>query len=75
MTSQQKDLVRELRGEHCAPCGGPKKSRQTFCRACYFRLPPALRKALYTPLGDGYERHYEAARKFLDVTSKGGRRC
>ncbi len=57
-------LVSELNGRECR-CGHPKKARQTFCRDCYYRLPRAMRQALYDLVGNGYEEAYEQAAGFL----------
>lgn len=54
------DLVNELEGTVC-PCGGPKASRNTFCRTCYFTLPYDMRQALYRRIGEGYQEAYAAA--------------
>lgn len=53
-------LMRELAGNICH-CGKPKVPRQTFCRSCYYRLPAAMRAALYRRMGEGYEEAYAAA--------------
>jgi hypothetical protein len=57
---QQLLLIGELRGKTCR-CGKRKASGETFCRDCYFRLPPRMRQALYRGLGNGYEEAYTAA--------------
>lgn len=62
------DLLRELAGRNCQ-CGRIKKARQTFCQRCYFRLPPAMRHALYDRIGEGYEAAYQRAVDYL--ASKG----
>ena len=56
--------VKELQGTVCF-CGATKQSMQTFCKADYYRLPPAKRQALYNRIGQGYEEAYHAARRFL----------
>jgi hypothetical protein len=61
-------LVRELRSSNCR-CGSEKESGHTFCRTCYYRLQPGLRKALYRRLGEGYQQAYEAASKVLGFDS------
>lgn len=57
-------LVRELQSKDCR-CGAMKKEMQTFCKRCYFSLPPKMRDRLYDRLGEGYEQAYAAAVKFL----------
>ena len=54
------DLLRELRGTTCR-CGAAKRTRETFCRDCYYRLSPPQRRALYRLVGEGYEEAYAAA--------------
>lgn len=53
-------LVRELAGAVCR-CGRVKRHRQTFCTRCFQALPPALKRALYCRIGEGYEEAYDAA--------------
>lgn len=59
------DLIDELLGNQCR-CGSKKKTRQTFCRACYFKLPGRVRASLYNRVGEGYEEAYANAVEFLD---------
>lgn len=59
-------LVHELAGTRCR-CGKTKRGGETFCRSCYYRLPPPYRRALYALLGDGYEEAYAAAVGVLDA--------
>jgi hypothetical protein len=61
----RKQLLVELRGTICR-CGSDKVSKQTFCRACYFRLPRYLRGNLYNLFGKGYEEAYREAIRILD---------
>jgi len=63
-----KAAIADLRSTTCA-CGARKTSRQTFCRRDYFRLPVGMREALYARIGEGYEAHYAAALKFLELES------
>lgn len=65
MTSHELELVAELRGLKCR-CGAVKVPRQTFCRRCYYALPPALRKALYNGISEGYAAAYAAAATHLE---------
>ena len=59
------ELRSELAGVECHGCGGAKEMQKTFCRRCYYALPPRMRKALYSPIGDGYEEAREEAGAFL----------
>lgn len=52
--------VHELGRGQCR-CAKPKHNRQTFCKACYYALPPEMRQALYNRVGEGYEAAYVAA--------------
>ncbi|MBX3396535.1 MAG: hypothetical protein KF841_14330 [Phycisphaerae bacterium] len=60
-------LVRSLRSDVCPSCAGKKKGMQTFCGKCYFKLPHAMRKALYDRVGEGYEEAFAAACDKLGV--------
>lgn len=62
-------LVQELAGKTCH-CGKPKQRGHTFCRFCYFRLPPQLGQALYKRLGYGYREAYEAAVDYLTIDTE-----
>ena len=65
MPRSQQELIEELRGTDCR-CGKPKKERETFCKSCYFSLPPDLRNRLYKGIGEGYEAAYAVAANLLD---------
>jgi hypothetical protein len=60
-------LLRELASKKCR-CGGFKTPRQTWCSACYYKLSPPQRRALYQQIGEGYEEAYAAAAKSLGFT-------
>lgn len=67
MEAKQKtarEHIDELMGNQCQ-CGRSKQPRMTFCRRCYFRLPQAMRHALYQPVGGGYAQAYQAASDYL----------
>lgn len=64
-TAREKQLVRELAGIECAGCGNPKEPGKTYCRKCYYRLPPRLRSALYKRIGAGYLEVCDEAAAFL----------
>lgn len=53
-------MYEELLGLRCR-CGAVKVPRQTFCRRCFYALPPEFRRALYLKFGKGYEDAYTAA--------------
>jgi hypothetical protein len=65
-----KDLLHDLLDTACFACGKTKKSRQTFCRSCYFALPNSLRYPLYRRMGEGYEEAFAAALRWIR-----GERC
>jgi len=62
-------LLHELLGRVCF-CGAKKRARQTFCRACFFRLPKPLATPLYHRFGQAYEEAYAEARRFLGLESE-----
>lgn len=59
-------LVRELSGISCR-CGKKKIAKQTFCYACYTKLPAHMRLALYRRIGEGYEDAYQSAVGMLGI--------
>lgn len=63
----QRLMITELGGLKCR-CGRVKVPRQTFCRACYFKLPPENRRALYAKVGAGYEVAYVRSCRYLAAT-------
>ncbi|MCA9270504.1 MAG: hypothetical protein KDA41_18610 [Planctomycetales bacterium] len=63
--AKQIELLDELVGTTCR-CGAAKKTRQTFCRRCWYRLPLPLRGRLYSRFGSGYEEAYAEAVELLD---------
>jgi hypothetical protein len=63
-TDEKLAILSELKSETCY-CGSPKKSRETFCKRCYFLLPNRLRRALYSQWGSGYVEAYVVARNYL----------
>ena len=54
----------EIRGVECQ-CGNFKRSKQTFCRSCYSKLPINMQNDLFKTIGDGYEEAYDQAVTFL----------
>jgi hypothetical protein len=63
-TFEDQELTKRLQSGRCR-CGGPKAPGRTFCKECYFRLPPAFRQSLYQRVGKGYAQAYAAAEKAL----------
>ena len=64
MTAREGQLVRQLASFECV-CTAAKDPRRTFCRKCYYSLPPRMRSALYQRLGQGYEQAVDEAEAFL----------
>lgn len=60
------ELVAELIGNACR-CGKQKKSGQSFCAECYFKLPKDRRYALYRRLGEGYAEAFQDACELLGL--------
>jgi len=56
--------LRELGGMVCA-CGAKKERNHSFCRECYFALPPEVRKTLFKRLNDGYANAWDDAKEWL----------
>lgn len=54
------EALEVLKNNQCV-CGDGKQFRTAFCRKCYFKLPTAIRRALYAPLGSGFEQAYKLA--------------
>jgi hypothetical protein len=64
MTERIINVIRELAGTRCR-CGASKVAKQTFCKACYFRLPAEKRRALYRHASNGYLNAYDDACRLL----------
>ena len=60
MTREQSAILKVLSGQQCA-CKGFKRYAASFCKTCYYVLPPKMRQAHYAPWGEGYEEAYIAA--------------
>jgi len=58
--------VKVLAGEECQ-CDRPKNRGKAFCYRCFRELPTAMQRALYRPLGLGFEQAYEEAVKWLQT--------
>lgn len=57
--------LRSLASDRCPSCGGRKDRRKTLCGPEYFKLPKAMRNALYNGTGHGYEEAVIEALNFL----------
>lgn len=57
--------LRELHEPTCPNCGKAKLCSRSFCSPCYYRLPEAMRKALYHTFGRGYSNSYDEAKTYL----------
>jgi len=62
---------RDLGSTECA-CGKHKARMMSHCRACYFALPPKMRRALYDT-HDDYVGPYNASLEFLGHESPSAR--
>lgn len=58
-------LIIEILSTVCR-CTRVKRKMNTFCSRCYYKLPQAMRSALYQKIGEGYEESYKSAVAFLD---------
>lgn len=56
--------LNELKSEECQ-CGRSKRVRTTFCYMCWSKLPKHIQRALYKPIGRGYEEAREEAAAHL----------
>ena len=65
LTTETLRLIRELRGTVCR-CGNSKHTRTSLCPACYFAVPPKIRRKLWLRIGEGYEAAYAEASAALD---------
>lgn len=46
-------------------CGARKRKGESFCGACYHRLPRQMQRSLYRRMGVGYEEAFDAAARLL----------
>jgi len=58
--------IKELASTRCR-CGAVKRAYDSFCLACYRRLPQEERRRLYTQVENGYAEIYENAVKLLGL--------
>ena len=63
------EAIEILKNNQCR-CGEGKLPRMAFCRDCFYKLPNAIRKALYARVGFGFEQAYDLAARTLDETEK-----
>lgn len=59
------EAVEILKNNQCR-CGNGKRFKNAFCTTCYFKLPNAIKNALFQQVGCGFEQSYELACSFLD---------
>ncbi|HEX4084342.1 MAG TPA: hypothetical protein VHY22_05490 [Chthoniobacteraceae bacterium] len=71
MSVTKHQAFRDLALTTCA-CGAAKKRMMSHCRACYFKLPRAMRQALYNT-HDDYITPYNESLKFLGLESPSAR--
>ncbi|MCA1659942.1 MAG: hypothetical protein LC642_05310 [Verrucomicrobiaceae bacterium] len=64
MSVENHGIFTNLRSDKCA-CGDPKLPGKSFCRRDYFKLPRAMRNALYQSAG--YVDAFRDALKFLGL--------
>ena len=62
-----KRCIQSLNSTTCPACGKTKRRAMSLCGGEYHSLPADLRKALYSPVGQGYESAMARALEFLDV--------
>ncbi|HWT00227.1 MAG TPA: hypothetical protein VN256_08265 [Pyrinomonadaceae bacterium] len=62
---RRRQILESLGSAVCEACGGPKEPKLSHCGSCFYRLSPAIRKALYLPFGKGYEHAYEGSLRVL----------
>lgn len=55
LTFSREQILEDLRGVICRPCGGKKRARQSLCVRCFDALEAGVRKALWQ------EAHYDPA--------------
>ena len=68
MTPSKNDrmfYLETLKSTECQ-CEGEKKRGRAVCFSCWRRLPENLQRALYRPIGRGFEAAYEAAYRHLN---------
>ncbi len=63
MTLAEAGLI--LRSRLCR-CGAGKRERCALCLACYRRLPPPKRRALFRRFSQGFPEAYADAVRYLD---------
>jgi hypothetical protein len=61
----RKFYLQVLKSDACQ-CERPKQVRRALCFKCFYRLPGEIRRALYSRIGQGFEKAYEEAVRFLN---------
>lgn len=67
LTPKERDyqIAAKALSRRLCTCGHAKQTGMAFCFKCWGSVPTSMRKALYRPLGDGFEAAYSAARHYL----------
>jgi hypothetical protein len=60
------EILADLRGIVCRPCGRKKRAGQSLCVGCFDALEPGVRKALWSQLHYGHAYH-RAVRQLLEA--------
>lgn len=60
------EAIEILSSEVCA-CKKAKARRMAFCSGCYYKLSATIRRALYAPLGKGFEQAYDLSLETLGL--------
>lgn len=56
--------IETLKGDECL-CERWKRRGMAFCYGCYKKLPTEMQRALYQPIGRGFEGAYNEAVAYL----------
>lgn len=65
LAEERRTALVELQSEQCPACRRRKRSRQSFCKACFKSLPGDIRTGLYLSFADGYLPYYRKAKEIL----------
>ena len=63
--SDRRFYMAGLSGEQCQ-CERWKRRGMALCHRCHKRLPAAMQRALYQPIGNGFEAAYDEAVEYLE---------
>lgn len=66
VTVTAKDCVFDLSCSLCR-CGKKKERKASHCPACYRKVTPSTRKALWLPIGEGYEQAFSRSLRELGL--------